>query len=173
MAKSRQQKEQALQQLNDLLSKKGVVLFNYAGLKVSDIEALRTKLREANAQLFAAKRTLLKLVFKNKELSADDIANQNGPVAVVVADDEVTPAKIVADFKKRYDQIEFYGGILENQYIDKTKVQHLALLPSKPELLAKLVGSMKSPITGFVNVLSGNLRGLVTVLDAIKDKKAN
>ena len=169
MAKTRQQKEDAVKQLGAELDKKGVVFFHYGGLKVSEMEELRGKLREENAIITVAKRTLLRNVLSEKGLTGGDAIT--GPVAVASADDEVMPAKLVAEYKKEHEQIEFYGGLLEESFIDEAKVSHLASLPSKQELLAKAVGSMKAPINGFVNVLSGNLRGLVTVLGAIKDNK--
>lgn len=171
MAKSRQQKEEALQQLSEKLDSKGVVFFNYGGLSVNKFEELRGKLREENALVTVAKRNLLMLALKNRnvELSEDVVT---GPVAVAVGDDEVLPAKIIAEYKKDHEQIEFYGGLLESAFIDTTQVEQMATLPTKTELLAQVVGSLNAPISGFVNVLAGNMRGLVNALNAIKDQKS-
>ncbi len=79
--------------------------------------------------------------------------------------------KLVKGFSKKHEDIEFQGGILEGQIIDIEELKKLADLPSREELLAKVVGSLNAPISGFVNVLAGNLRGLVNVLNAIKDNK--
>lgn len=171
MAKSRQQKESTVGQLTDHMTKKGIVFFNYSGLNVTDMEELRGKLREEQATFTVTKRTLLKHVLKDKGIEVSD-EFANGPVAVATADDEVTPAKVIDAFKKGRDQMEFYGGMLEEKFIDVTQVSQLAALPSKPELYAKMVGSMKAPISGIVNVMAGNLRGLVQVLNAIKEKQA-
>ncbi len=117
-----------------------------------------------------AKRNLLYIALKDKgiELTPEEI---DGAVAVAYGQDEVTPAKIISEFKKDHDQVEFYGGILENAYIDQAQVAQMATLPTKQELLAKVVGSLNAPVSGFVNVLAGNMRGLVNVLSAIKDQK--
>ena len=171
MAKNRQRKEHEVQQLNDLLSNKGVVLFSYNGLKVTEVEDLRGKLREESASMTVAKRTLLLKVLAEKGMEIDPSVI-DGPVAVATADDEVAPARVVKEFQENFEQVTFYGGVLEQSFVDAAKVSQLASLPSKQELLAKAVGSMKAPISGFVNVLGGNLRGLVNVLNAIKDSKA-
>ena len=87
-------------------------------------------------------------------------------------EDEVAPAKMLADFAKKHEALKILGGILEGKTVDKTAIGFLAKLPSKPELLAKLVGSLQSPISNMVNVLAGNLRGLVQVLNAYQKSKA-
>ncbi len=101
-----------------------------------------------------------------------------GKVAAIFGySDEVAPAKIVNDFRKGLDKdsatkIEFLGGVLENKFIASEAVDNLAKLPSKQELYAKMVGSMNAPVSGFVNVLAGNIRNLVNVLKAVEEKKA-
>ena len=92
MAKTRQQKEDAVKQLGAELDKKGVVFFHYGGLKVSEMEELRGKLREENAIITVAKRTLLRNVLSEKGLTGGDAIT--GPVAVASADDEVMPANV-------------------------------------------------------------------------------
>ena len=90
--------------------------------------------------------------------------------------DEVSAAKVVAEFKKTVKTMQFVAGILPDgtasDYLDAVQVANLATIPGKKELLAKLVGSINAPVSGFVNVLAGNLRGLVTVLQAMQEKKS-
>lgn len=171
MAKTRQQKEDQLKALNKVLDSKGVVFFNYGGLNVAEVEELRAKLREENSTMAVAKRKLVYLALEEKGITVEDSVI-NGPIAVVSADDEVMPAKIVADFKKDHETVSFYGGMMESAFIDEAKVEHLASLPGKQELLAQAVGSIAAPLSGLVNVLSGNLRGLVNVLHAVKEQKS-
>ncbi len=172
MAKTKEQKKQALEKISSKLKEaKGVVFSSFTGLTVSQMEELRGKLREENSELVVAKKTLLKKSLKEagqEDVPVDEFA---GGVSMVVGDDEVAPAKVVAEFAKENEVVEFYGGILEEKFIDQAKVKELSKLPGKQELLAKMVGSMKAPISGFANVLSGNLRNLVYVLNAVKDKK--
>ena len=86
--------------------------------------------------------------------------------------DEVTPARIVNTFAKTHEVVSIFGGLLEGKFIDSAMVKSLANLPSKTELLSRMVGSFNAPLSGLVNVLAGNLRGLARVLNAYKDKKA-
>lgn len=171
MAKSRQQKESTVEQLAHHMTKKGIVFFNYSGLNVADMEELRGKLREEQATFTVTKRTLLQHALQVKGITVDDNFI-TGPVAVATADDEVTPAKVIDGYKKGHDEMAFYGGVLEEQFIDVAQVSQLAALPSKSELYAKMVGSMQAPISGFMNVLIGNARSLVQVLNAIKEKQS-
>lgn len=170
MAKSRVQKEVALKKITDNISSKGVVFFSFGGLTVTAQEELRTKLRAESAGMTVAKRQLLLLALKEQGLEMNE-SLISGEVAVAIADDEVAPAKVVNEFKKQYEQVQFYGGLLEHRFVDATEVEQLAQLPSKTELLAKVVGSMNAPVSGFVNVMAGNLRGMVQVLNAIKEAK--
>ncbi|EKD79187.1 MAG: hypothetical protein ACD_41C00142G0009 [uncultured bacterium] len=172
MPKSRVQKAQQLEALNQALGRKGVVFFSHTGLKVSELEALRADLRKDNSVIVVAKRNLLRLALKEQAIQYDE-ASLSGAIAVAVGDDEVTPAKTLATFKKKHEQLVFQGGLLEHRFMSAVEVEQLSTLPGKQELLAKMVGSLQAPISGFVNVLAGNLRGLVNVLDAVKAQKAS
>ena len=68
--------------------------------------------------------------------------------------------------------MHIFGGVLEEKFMDEAEVMALSKLLSKPELYAKLVGSINAPVSGFVNVLAGTMRGLVNVLSAVKDAKS-
>jgi len=173
MAKTRVQKEVALEGLNTKIEKsKGVVFAKYMGLTVNEIQELRGKLKEENSEMIVAKKRLIGLMLEKAGYEKDAAKDMDGGVAVVFGyEDEVAPAKVLADFAKEHDLVGFHGGILEGNYIDAATVTELSKLPSKAELLAKLVGSLKSPSTGFVNVLSGNLRGLVQVLNQVREQK--
>ena len=170
MAKSKQQKADALEEAkNKFDSSKLVVLASYNDLPVSDIQELRKELKEKDVFYKVIKKTILKLVAKDNidESLVDDL---RGNLALAYGPDEVEAAKILAKFAKDHEGIELHAGWLENDFIDKAKVEELSKLLGKEELLAKLVGSLNSPISGLVNVLDGNTRGLVTVLKAIAEK---
>ena len=98
-----------------------------------------------------------------------------GPTALAYStEDAVAPAKILKEFIKetKTEALTVKVGICDGQVIDAAGVEALANLPSREELLAKLVGSMQAPISGLVNVLQGNIRNMVYVLDAVRAKKA-
>lgn len=173
MAKTRQQKDVELASLREKFSRsKGVAFTRYMGLNVADLQDLRRNLRAEENELVVAKKSLLGIMVADAGLSKEEIQNLPGDVAVVFGyKDEVSPAKIVAEFAKKHPTVEFHGGVLEGKLIDRSQVEALSKLPSRLQLLAQMVGSMKSPITGMVTVLNGNLRGLVQVLGAVKEQK--
>lgn len=169
MAISKNRKKEIVKELGDKLAKqKSMVFADFAGLKVKDLSELKAKLRASGAEFKVAKKTLMKVAFKEKGIAADP-KELSGEIALVMGyDDEVAPAKIVYEFSKTNQNVKILGGLLENKMLAVEQIMALAKLPSKQELLAKLVGSLSSPSRGFVSVLSGNLRGLVRVLSQIK-----
>lgn len=174
MPKTHQQKENEIKNFkNELIGLKGAVFADYTGLKVDAMQKLRSDLKDAGAKLTAARKTLLKIAFADSVLKDINFTSLPGAVSIATSQiDEVAPAKIMVKFAKENDALKIQGGILENKFIDLAKVQELSNLPSKIELLAKVVGSIQSPVSGFVNVLAGNLRSFVYVLNAVKEKKS-
>ncbi len=172
MAKTKQTKEVSFQDLvTHLKSAKGVVFANFQGLKVKESEELRRKCREQNVYYVATKKTLLRKALSDAGFAIDPKTFSGGVATIFGDEDEVTPAQVMAEFAKTHEVATLFGGVLEGQFIDATKVKALASLPSKQQLLGQLVRTFNGPVSGFVNVLAGNLRGLVTVLNGIKDAK--
>jgi len=176
MPKNKDQKKEILSNLSEKIKKsKSVVFAGFNALGVKDNENLRAKLRAENSEYYVAKKTLINRAFKDSKIEGLDTRNFDGKIAAIFSyEDEIAPAKIIGEFKKdkeKKDKIFFLGGILENKLLSREEVEELSKLPSKHELYAKLVGSLNSPISGFVNVLAGNLRNLVGVLKAISEKK--
>jgi|APSaa5957512535_1039671.scaffolds.fasta_scaffold84372_1 large subunit ribosomal protein L10 len=173
MAKTKQQKEQSITSITEgMKSAKAVVIANFQGLKVSEMEELRAKCRENNITCVASKKTFVKKALADVGMDIDTKQFDGAPAVFIGLEDEVAPAQIVANFAKDHKMMTIFGGILEGQFISEAKVTELSKLPSKQQLLGQLVGTLNAPISGFVNVLAGNLRGLVTVLSAIKEQKA-
>lgn len=172
MAKTREQKQQIVDVIaNNLSSAKSAVFANFQGLNMGDIDALRHTCKEQDVYYVAGKKTLVKIALKNAGFDIDTKAFDGGVAVFLGMQDEVAPAQIVAKFAKDHDVVKIFGGILEGQFIDSAKVSQLSSLPSKQQLLGQLVGTLNAPVSGFVNVLAGNIRGLANVLNAIKDQK--
>ncbi|MBT3690010.1 50S ribosomal protein L10 [bacterium] len=173
MAKTRKQKEQEVKSLTDNLSNsKSVVFTSFKGLSVANAQELRKNLREEKVNYQASKKTFIKEALKQSKFAEIDMAEWEGNVAVAFGtEDEVAPAKILNNFSKDHEELQIHGGFLEQEQINVDKVKELALLPSRIELIAKTVGTIKAPISSFVNVLGGNIRNLVNVLNAVKDTK--
>lgn len=173
MAKSKEQKKEILAVIKDKLAKsKSVVFSSDTGLNVKTVEQLRKDLRDNGAEYLVTKKTLLKKA--TKDIGESELFdNLNGSVAMVLSyEDEIVGAKIVNKYAKTNETLSLGGGILENEFILADKVKQLALLPSREELLAKLVGSINSPLTGIVRVLNGVQGNFVRVLGAIKEQKS-
>ncbi len=164
MPKTRAQKEILMKELEGDVGKHAIIFVNYAGLTVSDINSLRDEVFDANCQVKVAKNTLLRKALAEASVEIEgEILDQ--PLALVISpDDEVAVSKIVQKFADAHESAEILGGIVDGIFVDAAKVKLLSTLPGREELLAKVVGSIGAPISGFVQVLVGNLRGLVSVL---------
>lgn len=172
MPKTKEQKKEALEIVKDKITQSKSVIFSAdKGLAVKTVEALRKELRSKGGEYLVVKKTLLKKALGDLEgvETIDDLA---GNVAATFSfEDEVSAASVLNKYVKANENLEMGGGVLESKIIMPEMVKKLANLPSKEQLLAKLVGTMQAPISGIVGVLQGNLRNLVGVLNAIKEKK--
>lgn len=173
MPKNKEQKREILDNLKDKINRSKSVMFaSFDALGVKDNEELRKNLKQENGEYFVSKKTLMDIAFESREFKNLDIKSFPGKIAAIFAyQDEVSPAKIVFNFKKASkSKISFAGGILDGKFITAQEVESLAQLPGKQELYAKIAGSLNAPISGLVNVLSGNFRSLVTVLKQVSEK---
>lgn len=168
----RPEKAGKVAELKDLLSSsKGVVLVDYCGLTVAEDTELRSKMREAGVKYMVAKNTFIRIAAKEAGIEGLDAYLEHNTAVAFSAEDPVAPAKILNDFSKDHKALEIKAGILDGKVIALDEVKALAELPSREELLAKLVGSMQAPISGLVNVLQGTIRNFVYTLEAVRQKK--
>lgn len=168
----RPEKASKVAELKDLLtSSKGVVLVNYCGLTVAEDTELRAKMREAGVKYMVAKNTFIRIAAKEAGIEGLDSVLEHNTALAFSAEDPVAPAKILNDFSKDHEALELKAGVLDGKVIAVDEVKALAELPSREELLAKLVGSMQAPISGLVNVLQGTIRNFVYTLEAVRQKK--
>ena len=148
-----------------LQSAQGAVLVGFSGLSVAEVTKLRRKFREGGVEYKVIKNTLTRIAADELGYSGLDEFLE-GPTAIAYStEDVVAPAKILKEFIKETKTEAITVK-------DKASVDALANLPSRDELIAKIVGSMQAPISGLVNVLQGNIRNMVYVLDAVRAKKA-
>lgn len=153
-----------------LESSSAAVLTDYRGLNVAQMTELRKRMREADIEYKVLKNTMIR--FAAHELGLEELDPfLEGPTAVAFSADPVAPAKIIYDFAKSNKALEVKVGILEGEVIQASEVKALADLPSKEELLAKVVGGMQAPLYGMASVLSGTLRSFVYALDAVRKQK--
>jgi len=169
MAKTKLQKQKILENINNKIKdSKSLVISVFDKLPVNEDQELRKELRKNNVKHEVIKKTLLKKSFTENKIDGLPENELIGNISLSTSEDEVMGAKILAKFGKDKEDFKIIGGLLNSVWVDASKILELAKLPTKPELIAKTVGTIKAPLTGFVNVLSGNLRGLVNVLNNIK-----
>jgi large subunit ribosomal protein L10 len=174
MAKTRDRKETDVTQYADALkAAKSVVFADISSLKVNENGAFRREADNNDVSVTASKKTLLRLALKKADIETVDEAALSGSIYLMATQsDEIAPAKLVASFRKKHEGIQILGGIMESKWLSADEINALAKLPSKDELIAQVVGSIRAPLSGLVNVMQGNLRGLVQVLNAVKEAKA-
>ena len=175
MPKSIQEKQEMVQNLKDKYDKaKSVVFISFDGLTVHENESLRRELEGEGGEYVVAKKTLLDKALEGKQVENYNTAkDMEGKMATVFSfEDEVAAAKVVDKYQQSSGKVQFVGGILNDRFLTADEMNNLAKVPGKQELYAKLVGSLNAPISGFVNVMAGNIRGLAQVLKAIEEKKS-
>ena len=174
MALTRERKQVLLQSLIGSLEKaKSVVFSSFQGLPVKEMSQLRSQIRSKGGQFRIAKKTLMRLA--TRKLRLPEIPDEifKGPVGAVFGyDDQVAAAKALHTFAKTHSQITVLGGMMDGKILDMKAATQLSSLPEKNELLAKLVGSMKSPISGFHGVMHGVLRNFVSIVSEYQKKKS-
>lgn len=155
-----------------IASQKGAVVAEFKGLTVAEITSLRRKLREVNAEFRVVKNTLIRLAAKDTEFSGLD-EHFKGPTAVAFTfGDPVALAKAMKTFAATSPKVTLKAGFLDGKSLNAKEVEALADVPSREVLLGRMVGSLASPLTRLVQVLSGPQRKLVYALDSIRTQKS-
>ena len=169
MALSREQKKKILENLREKISRQKAMIFvEFKGVKVKDLFDLRKKLKKSDSQLIVAKKTLFNLALK-EAIKEMDFKKMDGEIALAFGfKDEISPAKIIHEATQQNKNLKILGGFVENKLQTSEEIIALAQLPGRQELLAKLVGSVAAPLLGFINVLQGNIKGLLVVLAKAK-----
>ena len=171
MALTKEQKKKIIKDLKEKIGRQKIMIFvDFKSVETKNLFDLRRKLKKENSQFSIAKKTLMRLALKNyNEFLAKEIEKLEGQVAIVFGfKNEILPAKTCYQFSQKNENLKILGGFFENKFKEAEEMITLAKLPTKEELLANLVGSMKAPIANFINVLQGNIKGLIYALSAIK-----
>ncbi len=172
MSKSKIQKESDLAELTEKIkAAKSVVFSEYRGTTVKDIDNFRNTLRKENVFSKVYKVTLVKKALEANGIEAGSFDYKTPLIISISNNEETTPARIIKNLSKEIKTIGVLSGVVDAKLIDKAGVLVLADLPSKQELLGQVVGTINAPISGFVNVLAGNVRSILNVLNAIAATK--
>ncbi len=172
MPLTRQQKQELVESYQQGLAKAPhVFLVDYKGVTVTEVSELRRKIREAGGEYEVVKNRLVLLAIDGEPLQELEEDFQ-GPTAVAFCgEDPVGLAKAVTEFAKEVPAIELKGGILEGRPVEAADVKEIAQMPSREELLTKLVFLLQSPISSFVKTLAALPRQFVVVLEQVRQQK--
>jgi large subunit ribosomal protein L10 len=160
-------KAQTIEELTELFeSAKLIVLTDYRGLNVTDLQGLRRSLRPIDGEFRIAKNTLTRIAAENAGIDGLEPVLE-GPLAIGVANGDIVGfAKAINDFVRTSRVLTVKGGVLDKRFISASQVEGISTLPSKEVLQATLLGLFKSPMRNTVSVLSGPSRSLAYVLNA-------
>ncbi|MBN1913880.1 MAG: 50S ribosomal protein L10 [Candidatus Omnitrophica bacterium] len=151
----------------------GIFVINYSKLSSPDMTSLRRSLKGSQATLFIAKNSVARRALKDSGMELLSGLVQGHCSLIFIKDEPVEASKVLCEFLKSHEQFKIEGGVVWDKMMEAADIQALAKLPSKHVLLTQVVIGLKSPITGLVMALKGNLNKLVYCLEQIKNKKGN
>lgn len=178
---NKKQKEQAVLEIKEKLEKASSLYFtDFSGLTVEQTNELRDEFFNAKVDYHVIKNTLIKKALEqssNSKFSGEIeklIENLKGPTGVVFAyDDPISPAKIIKKFYEKLEKPKLKIALVESVAYDKSKLNELASLPTKPEIISSIIGSLHAPISGIVNAINAVIRDLASVIEEAAKKKEN
>lgn len=167
-----EKKKEVVRELTEKFSKaKAVIIADYRGLTVEQDTEMRRELRKAGIEYKVFKNTLTRLAAQQAGLEKL-VSYLEGPTSIAFCEtDVVAPAKVLSEYADKFSQLQLKAGVVEGEVVGVDGVKALAKLPPREVLIAKVLGSMNSPIAGLVNVLNANIRGLAVALNAIVKQK--
>ncbi len=170
MALTKEKKQAIVDQVGSLLAEsKMTVIAQYQGTPVKAMQTLRRDANENGTTVRVVKnRLVMQALKKSEKFSGIDTTSLNGMLLYAFnKDDEVAPAQALATFAKTQPTLQFIGAITaDGDLLSADDVTALASLPTKEQLRAQVVGILAAPLSGFVNVLAGNIRGVLNALNA-------
>jgi large subunit ribosomal protein L10 len=173
MPVTKQQKTTQLTMLKEKMKKAQSVIFSqFSGLTVSEVGELRQKIREANAEMKVAKKTLMRIAAK--EVGLPDVPEEamEGPVACIFSyTDPLSGAQAAFKFAKDHDKVKLVGGIYDGKALTKEEALAMARMPGREQLLAMFASMLISPLTSFASICSSPLTGMARGLSELAKKK--
>jgi len=168
----REEKEKSVEELRKVFSEaKALYLTDFTGINVEMISDLRRQFRKENVEYRVVKNTLTRRSIDGMEYN-DLMEYLVGPTAIAYSyDDPLAAGKLIDEFNKKNKKLELKAAIIEGEVYDRETAIKIAKLPPKEVLIAKLLGTLISPVSGLVYTLNGIIRNAVSVLDQIRDLK--
>lgn len=173
MALSRARKQEILEGYQgEITSTRHAFLVSYNGVTVPQVTELRARIRRKGGQYLVVKNTLALRAIKGGVLEPLS-EHFHGPTAIAWSDDPVAIAKVLTDFVKEVPALEFKAAVVEGRPVNAAEIQQIAQLPSRAQLIAKLLYLLQSPVTRLARVLAAVPQQFVGVLDQIRVQKDN
>lgn len=169
MPKSKQQKESTLEKVKKQVAEaKAIVFADYKGMKMTDLQTLRKNIKSKGGKFEITKITLATKAFDNAKVK--EIVNKASLALGYSIEDEVAVPKEIKSFSKINPNIKILGGFYEGAFLDAAEMTRLADIPSKEELVMKLLGTLKSPLYKMVGILGGQAPKLIRALKAVSER---
>ena len=168
------EKEEIIAEIKGVIENSSAVyLTDYTGINVTDISELRNQFRKEGVRYKVYKNTLFEIALKESgkfEKLADHLEGMTG--FAFASENPVAPAKIIKKYFDTSQKLAFKACYIETDYYDGSRLNQLATLPSKPELIASIMGSLNAPASGIVGAINAVVRDLVSVVDQISKREA-
>lgn len=170
----RNEKEKLIQEIKEKVSGANSMYFaDFTGITVEQVNELRREFYKAGVEYRVVKNTLVRKALESVTGYDKVYSKLVGPTAIAFGyDDPIIPAKIIKKFSDKNQKLKVKACIIEKQVYDGTELNNIATMPSRPEMIASILGSIDAPASGIVGAISAVLRDLVSVLDAVEKKKA-
>jgi len=170
----RSEKEQVIAEVTETVGRaRGMFFTDFSGLTVEQATELRREFRKAGVSFRVVKNTLIQQALESASGYDKVFPNLVGPTGVAFAfDDPVAPAKIIQKFAEKHKKLSLKTCVIERQVYEGSKLEELAKLPTRPEIMASVLGCIQSPLAAVPTVLNAVLRELASVVDEIGKKKA-
>ncbi len=154
-----------------LAAAKGIYFADYQGLDVGQATDLRNRCREAGVEFEVVKNTLLERALAD-DLRESVLPTLAGPTAIATSiEDEIVPAKVIADFMAEFEKPTLKGGIVDGKFVGEAQARILAMLPSREVLLGRFAGGLRSPVQKLHSALSSPLQKLAMALGQVAEQK--
>lgn len=162
-----------LKNVQDKVAKSKSILFSdFKGVSARDLTSFREDIKSKGGEVFVSKNTLLKIALKDmegNEKASESLTGQT--IAVVAYEDPISTIKSFFDLSKKIENLKAKCGFFDNKFVDEKSLAEISKLPSKEELIGRLIGSMNSPVYKFVNTLNQSKSKIVYVLNSIANQK--
>jgi large subunit ribosomal protein L10 len=171
MAKSRAKKEELLKEYKDTLTNNaGYIIVRSDNIDTATLSELKQQLKEIDANFTVIKNTVFKIALEEVKQPLETKDFTGASAIITFNEDPTAPAKLIKKIQTEMELLDPRFGVVDSNYISGGKIMELADIPSRPELYAKLLGSLNAPLGGFMNAVTGNVRGFTQAIHSLSEK---